>query len=87
MARVLEDPAGEGLKQLHAALDRGDDLTRTAHGIGVVYGSLAPACLPAPLDAFRGRGTTDVREAILSEISARQSANPAIVAQARAALG
>jgi hypothetical protein len=84
---VGEDPAGEGLKRIHEALDRGDDLTRNAHGIGVVYGSLAPACLPALFDAFRGRGTKEVRKAILSEISARQSANPTIVAEARAALG
>jgi hypothetical protein len=84
---ISEDPAGEGLKSITESLARGDDLTRNASTIGVVYGSLAPACLPALFDAFRGRGTRAVRKIILGEITRRQAASPAIVARARAALG
>ncbi len=81
------DPAGTGLSLVTAALDRGDSLERSAWHIGITYGSLATACLPALFAAFRGRGTRTVRAAVLSEIVKRQAANPDIVKQARAALG
>jgi hypothetical protein len=80
------DPAHQGLAMVLAALSRGDNLDASARLIGITYGALEVGSLPALLAGFHGHGSPAARATVLAEIEKRQASNPALVAQARAAL-